>query len=304
MADSFIVIRGGRLLMGVLDKNAIGAEQPNNLLHVIALEYGEGKAREFLDTIFRSFIRVLEIKGLSVAYSDIEIPREARQEVERLTEKARREVEELIEQYRRGVLELIPGRTAEESLELKIIELLQKLRTEAGEVAIRHLDSFNDIFIMAKTGARGSDINVTQMATMLGQQTIRGRRIWRGFRTRTLPHFKPGELSPEARGFIKGNFRDGLRPSELFFHAVAGREGLVDTAVKTSQSGYMQRRLINALQDLVVSYDGTVRDSWGNIIQFKYGEDGVDPMRTYHGNPVEVNRVIEMVRSMRGHRNE
>ena len=304
MADSFIVIRGGRLLMGVLDKNAIGAEQPNNLLHVIALEYGEGKAREFLDTIFRSFIRVLEIKGLSVAYSDIEIPREARQEVERLTEKARREVEEFIEQYRRGVLELIPGRTAEESLELKIIELLQKLRTEAGEVAVRHLDSFNDIFIMAKTGARGSDINVTQMATMLGQQTIRGKRIWRGFRTRTLPHFKPGELSPEARGFIKGNFRDGLRPSELFFHAVAGREGLVDTAVKTSQSGYMQRRLINALQDLIVSYDGTVRDSWGNIIQFKYGEDGVDPMRTYHGNPVEVNRVIEMVRSMRGHRNE
>ena len=302
MNDSFIVVEKGKLLMGVLDKNAIGAEQPNNLLHVIALEYGESKAREFLDTIFRSFIRVLEVKGLSIAHSDIEILKEAKDEINRLTEEARREVEELIDQYRRGTLELIPGRTAEESLELKIIERLQKLRTDAGNVAIKYLNPFNDVFIMARTGARGSDVNITQMAAMLGQQTIRGRRIWRGFRTRTLSHFKPGELSPEARGFIKGNFRDGLRPSELFFHAVAGREGLVDTAVKTSQSGYMQRRLINALQDLVVSYDGTVRDSWGNIIQFKYGEDGVDPMRTYHGEPVEVSRVIDRIRGLRGSR--
>ena len=302
MNDSYIVVRNGKLLMGVLDKNAIGAEQPNNLLHIVALEYGESKARELLDTIFRSFIRVLEIKGLSIAYSDIEIPEEAKKEIERLTEEAKRDVEELIRQYREGTLELIPGRTAEESLELKIIERLQKLRTDAGETAIRYLNPFNDIFIMAKTGARGSDINVTQMAAMLGQQTIRGKRLWRGFRTRTLPHFKAGDLSPESRGFIKGNFRDGLRPSELFFHAIAGREGLVDTAVKTSQSGYMQRRLINALQDLVVSYDGTVRDSWGNVIQFKYGEDGVDPMRTYHGKPVEVKRIIEKVRNTRGSR--
>jgi len=302
MNDSYIVVRNGKLLMGVFDKNAIGAEQPNNLLHIIALEYGESKARELLDTIFRSFIRVLEIKGLSIAYSDIEIPEEAKREIERLTEEAKRDVEELIRQYREGTLELIPGRTAEESLELKIIERLQKLRTDAGEVAIRYLNPFNDIFIMAKTGARGSDINVTQMAAMLGQQTIRGKRLWRGFRTRTLPHFKAGDLSPESRGFIKGNFRDGLRPTELFFHAIAGREGLVDTAVKTSQSGYMQRRLINALQDLVVSYDGTVRDSWGNVIQFKYGEDGVDPMRTYHGKPVEVKRIIEKIRNTRGSR--
>ncbi|MCX8195761.1 MAG: DNA-directed RNA polymerase subunit A' [Acidilobaceae archaeon] len=297
--DSYIVVRGGKLLAGVLDKNAIGAEQPNNLLHIIALEYGESKARELLDTFFRMFIRALELKGLTIAYQNIEIGEEARREIDRLVQEARKEVEELIKRYEEGSLEPIPGRTLEESLELMIIERLQRLRSSAGEVAIKSLDPFSDVFIMAKTGARGSDVNITQMASMLGQQIVRGKRLTRGFRTRTLSHFPEGDKSPEARGFIKGNFRDGLRPTEMFFHAVAGREGLIDTAVKTSQSGYMQRRLINALQDLAVSYDGTVRDSWGNVIQLKYGEDGVDPSRTYHGKAVDIDRIISKVKARR-----
>jgi DNA-directed RNA polymerase subunit A' len=213
-----------------------------------------------------------------------------------MTEEAKADVMRLIEQYRNGTLEIIPGRTLEESLELKIIQRLQKLRDDAGKVAISYMNPFNNAFIMARTGARGSDINITQMAAMLGQQTVRGRRIVRGFRTRTLAHFKPGDLSPEARGFVVGNFMDGLRPHEVFFHAAGGREGLVDTALKTSQSGYMQRRLINALQDLYVAYDGTVRDSEGSIVQFKYGEDGVDPQKTYHGKAVNIDRIVERIK--------
>ncbi|MCX8165637.1 MAG: DNA-directed RNA polymerase subunit A' [Acidilobaceae archaeon] len=297
--DSYIVVRRGKLLSGVLDKNAIGAEQPGNLLHIVALEYGEAKARELLDTLFRMFIRSLEIKGLTISYHSIEIGEAAKKEIERLTQEAKKEIEELIKKYEEGSLEPIPGRTLEESLELMIIERLQRLRSSAGEVAIKYLDPFSDIFIMAKTGARGSDVNITQMASMLGQQIVRGKRLTRGFRTRTLAHFAEGDKSPESRGFIKGNFRDGLRPTEMFFHAVAGREGLIDTAVKTSQSGYMQRRLINALQDLFVTYDGTVRDFWGNVIQLKYGEDGVDPSRTYHGKAVDIDRIIERVRVQR-----
>ncbi|MEM0340602.1 MAG: DNA-directed RNA polymerase subunit A' [Acidilobaceae archaeon] len=299
MYDSFVVVRNGKLLMGALDKNSIGAEQPGAIIHLIALEYGEKKCAELMDTLFRIFIRALEAKGLTMSYSEIEVPPSARNEINELIEEVRNEINELIRQYREGSLELIPGRTAEESLELKIIERLQKLRTTSGDSTIKYFGMDNGVFIMARTGARGSDVNITQMATMLGQQTIRGKRIIRGFRTRTLPHFKHNDLSPEARGFIKGNFRDGLRPTELFFHTVAGREGLVDTAVKTSQSGYMQRRLINALQDIVVYSDGTVRDLWNNVIQFKYGEDGVDPSRTYHGVPVDIDRIIERVRSKR-----
>ncbi len=291
--DSYIVIRGGKLLEGVFDKNAIGAEVPENVLHIISLEFGDSAAREMLDTVYLSFIRMLEERGLTLSLSDVDIPEEARRKIDELIEEAKREIAEMIEKFREGKLEPIPGRTPEESLELKIIQRLQKLFRDAGEVAVKYMDPFNDVFIMAKTGARGSEVNITQMVALLGQAVVRGKRIHRGFRTRTLPHFKPGDLSPEAKGFIRGNFRHGLRPVEVFFHAAAGREGLVDTAVKTSQSGYMQRRLINALNDIVVMYDGTARDAYGNIIQFRYGEDGVDPMMTYHGKPVNVDRLIE-----------
>jgi len=291
--DSYITIRSGKLLAGVFDKNAIGAEKPNNVLHIVDLEYGDDTAREMLDTVFRSFIRMLELRGLTLSLSDVDIPEEARKKIDELVEKARQEILEMTKAFKEGKLEPIPGRTLEESLELKIINRLQKLFREAGEIAVNYMDPFNDVFIMARTGARGSEVNITQMVALLGQQTVRGRRIHRGFRTRTLPHFKPNDLSPEAKGFVRGNFRHGLKPTETFFHAAAGREGLVDTAVKTSQSGYMQRRLINALNDIIVHYDGTARDSYGNIIQYKYGEDGVDPMMTYHGKPVDVDRLVE-----------
>ena len=295
--DSYISIRFGRLLEGVFDKNATGAEQPENVIHIIARDFGSSEARRVLDTMYRMFIRMLEMRGLTMAYADIEISEEAKRRIREIVEEYKAKVNELIEKYRRGELEPAPGKTPEETLEDEIIRLLNKARDEAGQVAIKDLDPFNDVFIMARTGARGSDLNITQMAALLGQQTVRGKRIHRGLRGRALPHFKPGDLGAEARGFIKSNFRDGLNPVEVFMHAAAGREGLVDTAVKTSQSGYMQRRLVNALIDIVVAYDGTVRDSAGNIVQFKYGEDGIDPMYSFHGKAVNVDGLIERAKA-------
>ena len=130
------------------------------------------------------------------------------------------------------------------------------------------------------------------MTAALGQQSVRGKRIEKGLRGRSLSHFQPYDLSPEAKGFVKSNYRDGLTPTEFFFHAMGGREGLVDTAVRTQQSGYMQRRLVNAMEHLRVEYDLTVRDPNGNIIQFLYGEDGIDPAKSDHGRPVNLDRVI------------
>jgi DNA-directed RNA polymerase subunit A' len=150
---------------------------------------------------------------------------------------------------------------------------------------------------MTGTGAKGNPLNLAQMAASVGQQAVRGQRISRGYRRRTLPHFVKGDLSPQARGFVVASYRKGLNPIEFFFHAMGGREGLVDTAVRTSTSGYMQRRLINALQDIKVEYDGTVRNSTGEIIQFKYGEDGVDPARSDHGKAVNLDVIIERVLS-------
>ncbi|MEM2688349.1 MAG: DNA-directed RNA polymerase subunit A'', partial [Candidatus Bathyarchaeia archaeon] len=150
--------------------------------------------------------------------------------------------------------------------------------------------------IMTRTGARGSSLNIGQMSACVGQQAVRGKRVMRGYLGRTLPHFKFGDPSPKARGFVYSSYQKGLDAIEFFFHAMGGREGLVDTAVRTQQSGYMQRRLINALEHLRLEYDGTVRSSIGDIIQFKYGEDGVDPAKSDHGKAVNVSRLVEQIK--------
>ena len=298
--DSYIVIKKGMLLEGVLDKKAIGSQQPETLFHHLVREYGSEYGASFIDNVFRMFIRILEKRGFTMAYDDVLIPSEAEKEIENVMRRAYSEAEKLIELRSRGALEPIPGRSLDETLEIKIMdEVLRKAREEAGEIAVKYLDPFNHAFVMARTGARGSSLNLTQMAASLGQQSIRGERIHRGYSGRSLPHFKPGDITPPARGFVASSFRKGLSPTEMFFHAAGGREGLVDTAVRTSQSGYMQRRLINALQDLYVEYDGTVRTPDGSIIQLRYGEDGIDPMKSVHGKGVSVDRLIERVAGWR-----
>jgi hypothetical protein len=145
---------------------------------------------------------------------------------------------------------------------------------------------------MTKSGARGNILNLGQMSAVVGQQAIRGERINRGYASRTLPHFRVDDLTPKARGFVESSYRKGLNPEEFFFHAMGGREGLVDTAVRTSTSGYMQRRLVNALQDMIIENDGTVRNSDKNIIQFRYGDDGIDPMHTDHSDAVNLDVLL------------
>ena len=173
---------------------------------------------------------------------------------------------------------------------------LAKARDKAGETVESELGLQNAGIIMTKSGARGSSLNIGQMMGNVGQQAIRGKRIMRGYMNRTLPHFEEHNAAPEARGFVYNCYRDGLTPIEYFFHSMGGREGLVDTAVRTQQSGYMQRRLINALEHLRVEYDGTVRDSMGNIVQFKFGEDGVDPAKSDHGKAVNVGLAVERLK--------
>ncbi|MEM3831112.1 MAG: DNA-directed RNA polymerase subunit A' [Sulfolobales archaeon] len=294
--DSYILVREGKLLFGVLDKKAIGSQEPESLFHFLVREYGNEAGRKFIDQVFRIFIRVLEMRGFTMTYDDIDIPHEAREEIEKTLNEAFDKVYDLIRQYQEGKLEPEPGRSLEETLEIKIMEdILRLARENSGEIALRHMNLFNNVFAMARTGARGSTLNITQMAATLGQQSIRGARISRGYRGRYTSHFKQGDLGALPRGFVKNSFAQGLTPTEMFFHAAGGREGLVDTAVRTSQSGYMQRRLINALQDLYVEYDGTVRNVEGNLVQILYGEDGIDPMKGIHEKAVDVDRVIERV---------
>lgn len=293
--DAYVVIRDGQLLNGVIDARSYKALDRCEILDRIVKDYGTTAAREFLDRVTKLSIAAAVMFGFTTSIDDEDIPPEAKERISEIMDKARERVNKLIEVYNAGELEPLPGRSLRETLEMKIMEVLAESRDSAGTIAEKHLGLDNHAVIMARTGARGSMLNLTQMAACVGQQSVRGERLSRGYRRRTLPHYKPDDLGAKARGFVSSSYKSGLGPLEFFFHAMGGREGLVDTAVRTAQSGYMQRRLINALQDLRVEYDGTVRDDRGAIVQFTYGEDGVDPARSDKGKAVNVEKLIERI---------
>ncbi|MEE8132271.1 MAG: DNA-directed RNA polymerase subunit A'', partial [Nitrososphaerales archaeon] len=288
-----VVIKNGELISGVIDKASLGAEEPDSILLRISKDNGTETARKFLNSILIVLKSYITNYGFTYGYGDLILPDEARKEIKDLIQTAYNKVDDLITQYKEGRLQQTRGLSQEDSLELFVVNELARARDRAGKAADRAFPDVNAGVIMASTGARGSTLNVGQMTAALGQQSIRGKRIQKGYHKRALPHYQVGNTDPDARGFVKSNYREGLNPLEFFFHAMGGREGLVDTAVRTQQSGYMQRRLINALEHLKIEYDSTVRDPQGNIIQYLYGEDGIDPSKSDHGSAVNIERLVE-----------
>ncbi|WOF15810.1 DNA-directed RNA polymerase subunit A' [Methanoplanus sp. FWC-SCC4] len=292
--DAYVKIIDGNLICGTIDKKSIGAFD-GTILQRIIRRFGLPRGRRFVDDVTKLSIRGIMNDGFSFGIDDEDLTKIEYGQIGEVLQNATDDVERRIRIYEDGQLEPMPGRTLEETLEMQIMQVLGKARDRTGDIAGRHLGLSNSAVVMAVSGARGSMLNLTQMAGCIGQQAVRGERITRGYEGRTLPHFKRGERGAEAHGFVKNSYKSGLTPTEFFFHAIGGREGLVDTAVRTSQSGYLQRRMINALQDLKVGYDNTVRTSGGKIIQFKYGEDSTDPARSSYGDPVDVKGIVESV---------
>ena len=288
-----VVIKNGELISGIIDKSSIGAEEPESVLHRIAKDYGNAQAKQFLNSILIIVKQFITHYGFSYGYSDLELSEKVRQEILDDIQNSYETVNDFISQAKKGTLKLTRGLSAEEALEAYIVNELSKARDKAGSTADQSFDQTNAGRIMATTGARGSSLNIGQMAGALGQQSRRGKRLLSGYNNRALPHYKEHDDNPDSHGFVKSNYRDGLSALEFFFHAMGGREGLVDTAVRTQQSGYMQRRLINALEHIKLEYDGTVRDPHGHIVQFLYGEDGIDVSKSDHGEAFNVNRLID-----------
>jgi len=292
--NAYVVIKDGELLIGTIDEKAIGAFK-GLVLDKIVKEYGASAGAKFVDDVTRLAIRGIMRTGLSFGISDEDVPKEAKMQINEVMDTAVEDVKHLIRAYDAKELEALPGRTLAETIEMKIMQKLGKARDQTGNIAGSHLGLENSAVIMAKSGARGSMLNLTQMAACVGQQAVRGERIRRGYSGRTLPHFFKGDLAADAHGFVRASYKSGLNPTEYFFHSIGGREGLVDTAVRTSQSGYLQRRLVNALQDLEVQYDGTVRETRGVVVQFKYGEDGIDSTKSDYSKPEAVHRIFRAV---------
>ena len=296
--DAYVVIKDGILKCGVIDRRSIGAEQSESLLHRIIKDYGAYAGRQFLNRICQLLKLFVTMQGFTFSFDELELSKVARKKIDKTIEKFENRISDLIVAFRNGTLPRLPGQSLSESFEIYVMNELAKARDKAGQVADEDFDIDNSGVIMTRTGARGSSLNIGQMAACVGQQSVRGKRIMRGYVNRALSHFKAGDPSPKARGFVYSSYQRGLDPIEFFFHAMGGREGLVDTAVRTQQSGYMQRRLINALEHLRIEYDGTVRNSIGEIVQLKYGEDGVDPAKSDHGKAVNVSRLIEQIKIM------
>ena len=312
--DAKVVIKNGILVQGVIDESAYGSFS-GKILDKIVKEYGPARAKEFLDRSTDLAICGIMKTGITTSLNDEEIPEEAQDRINEHLDNKMAEVDKLVESYEEGYLQALPGRSLEETLEMRIMQVLGEARDMSGNIAENYLtmgkqsddDPYEHVMavenhsvVMARTGARASMLNLTQITACVGQQAVRGGRIERGYLNRTLPHFKKGELGAKAKGFVHSSYKSGLDPIEFYFHAMGGREGLVDTAIRTAQSGYMQRRLVNALQDLQVKPSGLVTDNQGNVIQTMFGEDGVDPAKSDFGKPADLNKLIDEIRMESG----
>ncbi len=269
-----IVIRSGKLIKGAIESKAMEGE----LLEKIFVSQGPTFTKDFLNKATRLALEAISAHGLSVSLKDYTLSEKGMEKAHTITEKMDREMDNLIMQYKNKSLERSPGMTLQETLEGLIMEITTKTRIDVGKIVEDDLGVTNPSVIMAKIGARGSMLNAIQMSALVAQQTVRSKRITRGYKRRILPYFKPGILTGTERGFVYSSFHKGLTPYEFIHHSMGGREALVNTAIRTARSGYMQRRLINALQDLVVFDDVTVRNADMSVIQFIYGGDGKDPM--------------------------
>ena len=289
--DGYVIIRGSNILSGVMDKSVLGDGKKHSVFYTILRDYGPQEAANAMNRMAKLCARYLGNRGFSIGINDVTPADDLKQKKEELVEIAYAKCDELIDLYNRGKLETQPGCNEEQTLEAKIGGLLSKVREEVGEVCINELDNMNAPLIMATCGSKGSTLNVSQMVAVVGQQIISGNRVPDGFQDRSLPHFPKNSKTPQSKGFVRNSFFSGLSPPEFLFHAISGREGLVDTAVKTAETGYMSRRLMKSLEDLSCQYDNTVRTSSSGVVQFTYGGDGLDPF-DMEGNaqPVNFNR--------------
>ena len=273
--DTQVKIEDGVLLTGTLCKKSLGSSS-GGLVHVIWMDQGPNAARLFLNHVQTVVNYWLLQHGFTVGIGDTVADEATMGEINNIISMAKTEVQGLIEQAQNGQLEPQPGRTLVESFEAKVNASLNKARDKAGKNAQASISDSNNVKVMVTGGSKGSFINISQMTACVGQQNVEGKRIPFGFVNRTLPHFTKDDQGPESRGFVENSYLRGLTPQEFFFHAMGGREGLIDTAIKTASTGYIQRRLIKAMEDVMLRYDGTIRNSMGDVIQFLYGEDGMD----------------------------
>jgi len=293
-SNAVLDISNGNYTRGQLDKSVLGGGG-NGLIQRICNGFGNKASSNFIDNLQNIITEYMKTSAYSVGISDLIANNETNLAISNVISKKQMEVKNLIDQTHLGIFQNKTGKTDLEEFETQINNILSRAVNDAGKIGRESLDKLNRFVIMVNAGSKGSELNISQMVSCLGQQNVDNKRIPYGFDNRTLPHYTKYDDSPAARGFVENSFISGLTPQELFFHAMGGRIGIIDTAVKTSQTGYIQRRLIKGLEDLKVDYDMTVRNNQGKIIQFSYGEDGFDPVKVESQTMPLVQMTIEEI---------
>jgi DNA-directed RNA polymerase II subunit RPB1 len=274
-SNNVIEIQNGKYIRGQMDKSTLGGGT-KGLLHRTCNDYGNFACSKFIDDLQNIVTDYMKSAAFSVGISDLISDEKTNDEIVKIITQKKADVKNLIEQTQIGVFENKTGKTNNEEFETRVNNILNQATSEAGNVGLKSLSKNNRFVTMVNAGSKGSELNISFMISCLGQQNVDGRRIPYGFDHRTLPHYTKYDESPGSRGFVESSYINGLSPQELFFHAMGGRVGLIDTAVKTSTTGYIQRRLIKGLEDLMVNYDMTVRTNKNKIVQFAYGDDNID----------------------------
>ena len=277
-SNNVIEIINGKYIRGQMDKGILG-HGTTGLIHRVCNDFGNMASAQFIDDLQNIVTEYMKQSSFSVGISDLIIDSKTNDKIVSIITEKKTEVKNLIDQVQIGIFENTSGKTNEEEFETKVNNLLSKAQNDAGREALKNLSNDNRFVVMFNAGSKGSEINIQQMTACLGQQNVDGKRIPYGFEHRTLPHYTKYDDSAIARGFVESSYINGLSPQELFFHAMGGRIGLIDTAVKTSTTGYIQRRLIKGLEDLMVNYDMTVRTNKSKLVQFSYGDDSIDTIK-------------------------
>jgi DNA-directed RNA polymerase II subunit RPB1 len=265
-----IQIIDGKLLAGNLDKSALSFAK-NSIIHFIWDKYGPSKTRRFIDDSQRLVLNYLLIRGQTVGFKDTVIDNVTHKQVQQIITNKILESKYAITQFENDIEQV-----SLETIESILTNDLNIVQSNIGVLLMDKLNADNFFWNGAKSGGKGSSTNVAQICGVIGQTNVSSERIKKRIEKRSLIYFHRDDDTPEARGFIKSSFYSGLRGFEFFYNAMAGREGLIDTAIKTAQTGYIQRQLIKGLEDLTIKYDGTNRNARGVVIQTVYGENGIN----------------------------
>mmetsp|Transcript_26030 Transcript_26030/g.65700 ORF Transcript_26030/g.65700 Transcript_26030/m.65700 type:complete len:1466 (+) Transcript_26030:32-4429(+) len=275
--DTRVMILGGQLISGMIDKRSVGASG-GSIIHICWKEMGAKKTSNFISQFQTVVNSWLLLEGFSVGIGDTIADKKTMNNIIKTIKNAKVEARQVTQMNINKGENNFLGKILNDDFENHINKILNSARDKAGSNAQKSLSCTNNIKRMVDCGSKGSFINISQIIACVGQQNVEGKRIPMGFKKRSLPHFSRDNYGPETRGFVQNSYISGLRPDEFFFHSMGGREGLIDTAIKTSETGYIQRRLSKAMENVMVEYDFTVRNCEGNIIEFFYGEDGMDAL--------------------------